>query len=62
MVLRPPPSIQEIAEYLPPEYRDGATVKCVIDAVEGMNLMGGMDAMFQFVHICSSLEGYGITW
>jgi talin len=56
------PSIQELAEFLPLEYRDGATVKCVIDTAEGMSLMSGMDAMYQLVHICTSLEGYGITW
>lgn len=56
------PSIQELADFLPVEYRDGATVKCVIDSTEGMSLMSGMDAMYQFVHICTSLEGYGITW
>ncbi len=37
------PTIQELTEFLPLEHRDGATVKCVIDQVEGMSLMTGME-------------------
>lgn len=55
------PSVSEMAEFLPPDMRNGATVKCVIDQVEGMKTLPKLDAMYQFVHVCSTLPGYGIT-
>lgn len=55
------PNVSELAEFLPADFRNGAAVKTVIDKVEAMSLMSAMDAKFQFVHIASSLPGYGIT-
>jgi hypothetical protein len=55
------PSVSELAELLPLDMRNGATVKCVMDQLEGMTALSKAEAMFQFVHICSLLGGYGIS-
>jgi hypothetical protein len=56
------PSVSELAELLPPDMRNGAAVKCVMDQLEGMKQgLSPNEARFQLVHICSLLPGYGVS-
>ncbi len=55
------PSVSELAELLPPDMRNGAAVKCVMDQLEGMQALSAAEARFQLVHICSLLPGYGVS-
>jgi hypothetical protein len=56
------PSVSELAELLPPDVRNGAAVKCVMDQLEGMKQgLTANEARFQLVHICSLLPGYGVS-
>lgn len=56
------PSVSELAELLPPEMRNGAAVKCVMDQLEEMKQgLNASEARFQLVHVCSLLPGYGVS-
>jgi hypothetical protein len=56
------PSVSELAELLPPDYRNGAAVKCVMDQLESMKgVLSAVEARFQLVHVCSLLPGYGVS-